>query len=361
MTKNYSILIFAPLPPPIGGISSIVSMLRSHFYLHSDILFVSPIPKSDALFSALFRFIQNLILFLRSCLCIRLGGRVLVFSSAYLSFYEKLLWALAAQFLGRRMLLVMVDGNFPRFWDKVHPVIKKLSSRVVSHRSFLLVVQSEGWHEYYSQIFSAARIEMVSATCDQQFFRQSKAIPIKRSSSQILFVGWVIQDKGILDLLDSIKILKEKNESTTVRIIGPLFGKEIFWNNEVKIRGISDRVNFLGSVTSRLSLIHEFDSALLFTLPSHFEGFPVTLLEAMARGVPCIGSAVGGIVDMLDHGNAGILVNPSNPNDLANAIMTLTKDRALADKFSKNAFFRAKKMYGYKSCMDSYKKLMELN
>jgi glycosyltransferase involved in cell wall biosynthesis len=64
----------------------------------------------------------------------------------------------------------------------------------------------------------------------------------------------------------------------------------------------------------------------VFVLPSHAEGVPMSLLEAMAAGLPCITTPVGGIPDVFTHGAEGLLVSPGNPAQLATAMTQLIND-----------------------------------
>jgi glycosyltransferase involved in cell wall biosynthesis len=64
-------------------------------------------------------------------------------------------------------------------------------------------------------------------------------------------------------------------------------------------QGVGERVSFVGALPAGEAVRHALDRADLFVLPSHQEGLPRAMLEAMARGVPCIGSNVGGIPELL--------------------------------------------------------------
>jgi glycosyltransferase involved in cell wall biosynthesis len=88
--------------------------------------------------------------------------------------------------------------------------------------------------------------------------------------------------------------------------------------------GCQDRVEFLGQLTKN-EVRAELDKADLFVLPSYSEGLPRAMIEAMARGLPCIGTEVGGIPELL---SADSLVPVGNPEALAQKIHTVAQDPA---------------------------------
>jgi glycosyltransferase involved in cell wall biosynthesis len=87
--------------------------------------------------------------------------------------------------------------------------------------------------------------------------------------------------------------------------------------------GVASRIRFLGRVTAGAPVRDILDTAHLFVLPSRTEGLPRALIEAMARALPCIGSDVGGIPELLD---AGELVPPGDPAPLAAKIQEILRD-----------------------------------
>ena len=111
--------------------------------------------------------------------------------------------------------------------------------------------------------------------------------------------------------------------------MGPLFDKDDIREQTINIRGISKQVKFLGVISDRKKLIQELDAASIFGFPFHFEGFHVVLLEAITKGLPCVGTSVGGILDILDKGLADILVKPNAPQKLVEAMIKLINDKDL--------------------------------
>jgi glycosyltransferase involved in cell wall biosynthesis len=87
--------------------------------------------------------------------------------------------------------------------------------------------------------------------------------------------------------------------------------------------GIEEHVQFTGQVPSGTSILNFLDSIDLFVMPSRQEGLPRALVEAMSRGCPCIGSAVGGIPELLDPSD---LVPANSPEKLANLILEVASD-----------------------------------
>jgi glycosyltransferase involved in cell wall biosynthesis len=361
MVDKTDALIFAPTPPqPPGGIGSIVAILHQSIGHGNSVSFFSPIAKGSGLFTWITRPVLNIFRLYRAAGNVKKGGRVLFFSSSGVSFFEKILWVLIVILRGRRSSMVMVDGNFPDFWDKCSPVLKKLSKFILSNHNIELGTQSEEWKKFYQSILPSSSIKVVGATVGDNFFEHSHPIDSSRRKFNILYVGWIIEDKGILDLLDAMVILSNSNPEAKLRLVGPLFGKEDFWNGAVAERKIATQVEFLGSCSNRQILIDEFNAASIFVFPSHFEGFPVALLEAITMGLACVGTSVGGIPDILDHGNAGIVVAPKAPIELAGALKSLLDDNELVTMLSKQASIRARSVYNLKECVDSYKKLLGL-
>lgn len=350
-------LVFASLPPPVGGVASIVQMLHANLSGREDILFAAPLSKTDGLAGTL-RPLRNLLRIGRSALCIARGGRVLMFSSAGLSFYEKLLWSAFVLLLGRKPVLAMVDGNFPAFWQRQRPSLQALARSSMAHPAMRLGAQSQTWLNFYRGIFSQTDVKVFAATVAPGFWRP--APPVQRDAMRVIYVGWMIPEKGIVDLLDAFAEVVSRQPDARLRLVGPLFDQQAFWCHELTRRQLADKVEMVGPITDRRVLMHELRSAALFVLPSHAEGLPVALLEAMALGVPCIASDVGAIADVLDQGRAGSLVPVRSPDKLAAEIIRLLSDPVARERLAVAAFDRASTYYGTEAFVASYLRLLDL-
>ena len=104
-------------------------------------------------------------------------------------------------------------------------------------------------------------------------------------------------------------------------------------------KGLNDRVRIVDHIPFEF-IHHYYGASDVFVLPSiidkegNTEGLGVVLLEALACGVPCVASRVGGITDIVQDGKNGFLVEPENPAELAHRIAVLIEDERLRKEMS---------------------------
>jgi glycosyltransferase involved in cell wall biosynthesis len=155
----------------------------------------------------------------------------------------------------------------------------------------------------------------------------------------ILFIGSLTEQKGVKYLLEAFADVNRCFQDSKLRIVGE--GPEL--ENLITLTqqlGIEENVTFDGVVAhSKVSTIMQESS--IFVLPSENEGFGLVLLESLANGLPAIAFNSGGVRDILSEG-AGILVEPGNVEQLANAIKNLITDKDLYAQIRKQGFQKSK-------------------
>jgi len=119
--------------------------------------------------------------------------------------------------------------------------------------------------------------------------------------------------------------------------------------------GVSDRVEFLGHREDVPALLARAD---VFVLPSRSEAFPNGAIEAMAAGLPVIASRVGGLIDLVDEGRTGVLVEPDNPAALADAIGSLVDSPARAAVLGAAARDEVVRRYSFDRMVRSFETLL---
>lgn len=144
-------------------------------------------------------------------------------------------------------------------------------------------------------------------------------------------VGRISREKGHKYLLEAAKIVIQQHPDVKFLIVGE---GEIRAELEIyaKSLGIFDNVIFTGYYKNLSEALAVMD---LFVIPSLTESLPLAVLEAMAAGKPVISTNVGGIPEIIIHGETGLLVRPQNGMELANSIITMLNNNDLLFKMAK--------------------------
>lgn len=175
--------------------------------------------------------------------------------------------------------------------------------------------------------------------------------PKKKNS--ICFVGRLSQEKNLLNLLNALKMLP-----CTINIIGS--GPQLYELQKFSSKH-NINANFLGNIPNHQlpEILNEHE---IFILPSLWENMPKALLEAMACGLPVIGTNVEGIKEVIKHGENGILCE-TNSESMREAILNLMENEELKKKISKNARRTIEEHFSLDSIMkkelELYLKLLE--
>lgn len=172
------------------------------------------------------------------------------------------------------------------------------------------------------------------------------------SQNKIVYIGWIIKEKGIEELLEAYEILKP-NISPDVRLelIGPANSEYISYLHE---KYSFEGVEYLGELEHGLAM-RELASAEIFILPSYTEGFPNVILEAMALKKPIIATNVGAIPDIL--ADTGIIIHPQDIDAIVSAVSKLMAAAEERKVLGINAFDRVRDNFEIEITYEKYKKL----
>jgi len=180
-----------------------------------------------------------------------------------------------------------------------------------------------------------------------------KAIKSKVDSFNLIFVGWIAREKGILTILEVAKRLPK----VKVTLVGETT-REISKILDELLRNPINQVRI--EITGRLSkpeVIKRLLNADVFILPSYTEGFPCSVAEAMACGLPILASPVGAIPDMIENGKGGYLIESQDVDGYVKALLRLMEDKPLRDSMGTYNKLKAYSEYDYAVVI---KKLCEL-
>lgn len=325
------VLVIGVLPPPTGGMETVMlqmmGMTFEHFKLYPFNTVKSPLERRNILVNILAQLWRYVRLFFKCPFYDVLHIHI----SDGIGFWQRAVYTVIGKLFFCKVVYHMHGAVFKEFYAE-QGSLSKAMIKWLCNLGDRMIVLSEKWQEFYSQFVDPRKIVIINNAV------QLPAFPENKSSNEVLFLGHVCERKGIYDLLEAIKIVKQPALFT---IIGPFEDEDRF--NE-SIEDIpSDRINVIGEVVGDEKFEY-FSRAAMYILPSYAEGLPVAILEAMSYGNPIISTRVGGIPEVILEEN-GMLITPGDVPAMAACLDTL-----LSDSLLRNAMSRA----NYEKIRDSF-------
>lgn len=262
--------------------------------------------------------------------------------------------------------------NIPLVWV-VHEIIINpklifnIICKIIAHYSTETIVVSNAVknHLLSSGYFKKNKIKVIHNGVDSSIFNPNTNCNylysewnIPNTAKVIGMIGRVNSWKGQEDFLIATNKVLEKNKNTYVIIVGGVFAGEERYKN-ILLQNISNspfksRIIY-SDYRNDTEAIHKlFD---IFVLPSiNPDPLPTVVLEAMATGKPIVGYAHGGVCEMVKNGVNGLLVEPRNPDLLANAINKLLQNKKLCKQMGKKSLERFNNNFSMTRYVNNYSK-----
>lgn len=277
----------------------------------------------------------------------------LLLSSSVVGFLRDTVIILSASYAGRRVVAHYRGGNFHKFYARRGRMMQGLI-RLVLARVHRLIVQAERLKPMFSGLVDESKVsvlynglpDLTDGTA--QVSREGKPFTL-------LFLGHVAFSKGFYDLIlaymrlrtkYSVRLLFAGERRFTGRARKPvkafLTGQAAKFFSEHAPHIEETIGTFIGNAqcygATYLGLVEGADKARAFAqadafvLPSYTEGFSMSVLEAMAHGLPVVAGRVGALPEVIRHGENGFLVRPGDCDALTAALEALVCDRELCVK-----------------------------
>jgi len=229
-------------------------------------------------------------------------------------------------------------------WDKSRCLRK--AQHIITPSEYLkraIVSQTPHDESKITAVHNGVDLERYGSGTDTRF-RQEFGIP--DDHTLILYVGQIIEGKGLLHLIKAFNDLSDEYDDISLAVIGSTdlwdlskdnIAEASAYEQTVLETATADTIEFCGR-TSGSVLIDGYDAADIFACPSVWnEPFPLVNLEAMAAATPVIGSDMGGIPELINDGETGFITEPGNPNAIAEKIEILIENQSLRAKMSEYA------------------------
>ncbi|MBZ0270217.1 glycosyltransferase family 4 protein, partial [bacterium] len=310
------------------GISTCVSsVLRSAVADRFDIRHVSPTGRGGfyelSRAGKIAQLARALATFLREAAW-RRPAAVQVHTAQYGDFWRNAPFVALAACFGIRSVLFIHGSRFHEFHDDAGAA-RGAVIRFLLRRPSALLVRGRHWQTVIRRIVPGHPVFVVPTTTEPV---PEPETPRPAGAPVVLFVGGspTVADnerKGLPDLLEVVGEVRARIPDVRFRLVGP--EREAPWTDLLDRYGVADAVELAGSL-SRRDVAEQYRSATVYALPSHAEGMPNALLEAMANGLPVVASDVGSIPEVLEDGKGGVVVPCGDRHALAAALIRLLED-----------------------------------
>ena len=260
------------------------------------------------------------------------------------SFYRKYYVAKLCKKYDKKIIIHLHGSEFKDFYNRGNKKRKARIKKMFSSANITIVL-GKYWEKFICSIAPEANVVVINNAVVIPDVPE-KSVKDKRV---LLFLGALIQRKGVMDLLKAAKSIRNDGIDNFKLLIAGAGEEEKKLKEYVKENNMSDIVNFIGWITKeqKPKLLENSD---VLILPSYNEGLPIAILEAMSYGLPIISTAVGSIAEAVS-GN-GFLIKPGDVDALTDRLKTIIcrdelfieqsrKSRQIAkERFAESIFFR---------------------
>jgi glycosyltransferase involved in cell wall biosynthesis len=182
---------------------------------------------------------------------------------------------------------------------------------------------------------------------------------LPRERILIVYTGRLLRGKGLDVLLAAFARLAARQPLAHLVLVGSGAGQALSVEEQLqeqaRAAGLAERVTFTGRVENVQEYLQAAD---VFAFPSLFEALGLSLVEAAACGLPCVGSRTGGIVDIIEHGRSGFLCPPGDADALAAALEPLLADAAQREAFARRGLAIVRARFDLEDSIARYRALL---
>ena len=253
-------------------------------------------------------------------------------------------------------ILHLHGSEFEKFY-KESPARIKRDIEFLLEGSNVVICLGESWRLFVSSISPKVNTVVMRNSVAFEGVKPKARNPRRFSIS---FLGLLIERKGVGELLEAFAaFLGSRPDSNAVLNIAGIGKLESTLKDRVNQLGIEDRVRFLGWIAGeeKKALLAETD---VFCLPSHNEGLPISLLEAMAVGIPPVVSDVGSVSEVVTDGIEGCLVEPGKVEQIALAIRRMYDNETFWHRASRACMERIKEEFSEERYFNTFAELYRM-
>lgn len=230
--------------------------------------------------------------------------------------------------------------------------------RLLLHASDRIVAPSRGFQQDVASLFPSLKDKIVfihNGVNLAELHSSCQDTPVELEHPYLLCIAMHNEKKGLDVLLRAFALMQGVPLPYKLVLVGdgPLRG---YLESLALSLGIRHKVEFLG-LQGRAQVVKLIQGCEVFVLPSRSEPFGIVLTEAMACKKPVVATTVGGIPEIIQDSTDGILVEPDNPNALAEALLNVLQNQALRLSIANNGYMTVVKKFSSEKTGSSYEAL----
>jgi len=275
---------------------------------------------SSAVFYTIFLLPLRLAMFLFKCLFRNIDVCHINLSTGG-STIRKMMFSYICRLFRVPYVLHLHGGLYPEFFRRQPRFYRRLIRSLYLSADRVIVLGSVWRHFVVDQIgVDPAKVEILpNAVAGPRQLSWSR----KRSPPQILFLGRLIEEKGIVELVEALSSREMRQKRWTAILGGD--GEIVRYRRRVMELGLSDRVSLPGWMDTE-AVNEALTTSSIFVLPSHFENLPLSMLEAMAYGLCPVVTPVGSVEEVIRNGKNGIVVPMGCADRIASELVQLLEN-----------------------------------
>lgn len=243
------------------------------------------------------------------------------------SLYRKIPFIILTKMFRKKLIIHQHGGNIKQFYysecsEKRREFIKK-----VLQKADAFVVVAPYLRDIFKDIVKEEKIIVLPNAIEIP-----ENVSKEYKEQNLLFLGRLCKEKGINELLEAVKELKNDFPKLQLYLGGVWIEEEL----EKKAEKCGDFIHYLGWIDAEKKKEY-LQKCNLFVLPTYFEGLPMSLLEGMAYGCACVATEVGGIPQVVTDRKDGILIPAKEVESLKEVLKKLLEAPILQEELGKNA------------------------
>jgi glycosyltransferase involved in cell wall biosynthesis len=250
-----------------------------------------------------------------------------------ISAYRKLFFFIYAKLLGKKVIIHLHSGAEPIIASKAHKVYQFMFKH-----ADVTVLLANAIKQKIEKHFEIKKSVIIFNPCLAITDHENEV----KKEATILFAGTITEKKGTNDLIRAFsKVATEFPDWTLVLAGNGDIVKSESLADKLQIR---NQIRFTGWISGNAK-DELFSKASVFCLPSYTEGFPMAVLDAWAYGIPVVTTPVGGLPDILLHGENSMVFQPGDVDGLAQNLEILLSNKKLREKIGKESLEISKKLF----------------